>query len=121
MLLCRVGSLENTHPVTILNLADGRRLDFAISGPDGGTPLIFHHGTPGSVAAFRVIERSAHERGLRLVTYSRPGYGDSTRLPGRDVAAVVADVEALLNHLNASRCLVAGWSGGGPHALAAAA
>jgi pimeloyl-ACP methyl ester carboxylesterase len=55
-----------------------------------------------------------------LVTFSRPGYGDSTRLPGRSVADVAADVAAVLDHLDVSRCLVAGWSGGGPHALATA-
>jgi pimeloyl-ACP methyl ester carboxylesterase len=54
------------------------------------------------------------------VTYTRPGYGESTRLPGRDVAAAASDVEAVLDHLGASRCLVSGWSGGGPHALASA-
>ncbi len=30
----------------------------------------------------------------------------------------MADVAAVLTHLGAPRCLVAGWSGGGPHALA---
>jgi len=107
--------------VTTLGLPDGRRLDIEISGPDGGLPLVFHHGTPGSVHRFGVVERAAHERGLRLVTFSRPGYGDSTRLPGRSVADVVADVAAVLDHLDAPRCLAAGWSGGGPHALATAA
>jgi pimeloyl-ACP methyl ester carboxylesterase len=107
--------------MAILDLPDGRGLDVDITGPDGGTPLIFHHGTPGSKVRFRVIERAAHARGLRMVTYSRAGYGASTRLPGRDVAAVVPDMEAVLDHLGASRCLVAGWSGGGPHALATAA
>jgi pimeloyl-ACP methyl ester carboxylesterase len=107
--------------VAILDLADGRRLDIAVSGPSAGTPLVFHHGTPGCVLAFRAIEEAVHRRGLRLVTYSRAGYGASTRRPGRDVAAVVSDVAAMLDHLGASRCLVAGWSGGGPHALATAA
>jgi pimeloyl-ACP methyl ester carboxylesterase len=107
--------------VTTLGLPDGRRLDIEISGPDGGPPLVFHHGTPGSRRRFGVFERAAHERGLRLVTFSRPGYGDSTRLPGRAVADVAADVAAVLDHLDAPRCLVAGWSGGGPHALATAA
>ena len=32
----------------------------------------------------------------------------------------VGDVTAVLDHLGARRCLVAGWSGGGPHALATA-
>ena len=62
-----------------------------------------------------------HARGLRLVTTSRPGYGDSTPQPGRRVVDVAADTEAVLDGLGASRCLVAGWSGGGPHALACAA
>lgn len=115
------GRVQNTRYVGILELADGRRLDIAVSGPADGAPLIFHHGTPGSVLPFRTMERAVHRRGLRLVTYSRAGYGRSTRRPGRDVAAVVADVAAMLDHLGASRCLVAGWSGGGPHALATAA
>lgn len=55
------------------------------------------------------------------MTYSRPGYGASTRLPGRSVADVAADVRAVLDHLGAPRALVGGWSGGGPHALATAA
>jgi pimeloyl-ACP methyl ester carboxylesterase len=106
--------------MTILSLPDGRQLSVCISGPEDGTPLIYHHGTPSGLNQIRVLRRGAHERGLRFVTYSRPGYGESTRLPGRDVAAAASDVEALLDHLGASRCLVSGWSGGGPHALASA-
>ncbi len=104
-----------------ISLADGRELDFQVSGPAEGTPLLFHHGTPGSVVAVRSLARAAAERGLRLVTYSRAGYGGSTRNPGRTVAEVVPDVEAVLDHLGAPRCVVAGWSGGGPHALASGA
>jgi pimeloyl-ACP methyl ester carboxylesterase len=107
--------------VTILGLPDGRRIDFDISGPDGGTPLVFHHGTPGSKARSRVTERAGHERGLRVVKLSRAGYGDSTRRPGRTVADVAEDVAAILDDIGADRCLVAGASGGGPHTLATAA
>ncbi|MEO7753082.1 MAG: alpha/beta hydrolase [Terracoccus sp.] len=107
--------------MTLIELPDGRHLDVAVSGPDSGTPLLYHHGTPGSVRAFRSLERAAHSRGLRLVTWSRPGYGVSTRRPGRSVVDVVDDVETVLDHLGAPRCLVAGWSGGGPHALATGA
>ena len=96
-------------------------VEYRVSGPPGGTPLVFHHGTPGAVTPFRFLERAAHQRGLRLLTFSRPGYGGSSRLPGRSVAEVVADTAALLGTIGADRCLVAGWSGGGPHALACAA
>jgi pimeloyl-ACP methyl ester carboxylesterase len=107
--------------MTRIELPGGRRLDIAVSGPSGGVPLLFHHGTPGGVTQLRAMQRAAHVRGLRLVTYSRAGYGASDRMPGRTVVDVVADVTALLDHLDAPRCVVAGWSGGGPHALATAA
>ena len=55
------------------------------------------------------------------MTTSRPGYGDSTRQPGRDVMDVAADTAAVLAAIGAERCLIAGWSGGGPHALACGA
>jgi pimeloyl-ACP methyl ester carboxylesterase len=102
-------------------LPDGRRLDMRVSGPANGFPLVFHHGTPGAATPVRALERAAHVRGLRLVTTSRPGYGDSTRQPGRRVVDVAADTAAVLAAIGAARCLVAGWSGGGPHALACAA
>lgn len=101
-------------------LADGRRLDIRVSGPQDGPVLVFHHGTPGSRIAPRTIERVAHEHGLRFVSYSRAGYGGSSPHPGRSVADVVPDIEALLDHLGTARCVTAGWSGGGPHALATA-
>jgi pimeloyl-ACP methyl ester carboxylesterase len=104
-----------------LQLPDGRRLDVRVSGPADGLPLVFHHGTPGAVIPIRVLERAVHERGLRLVTTSRPGYGRSARQPGRSVVDVVADTGAVLAALGADRCLTMGWSGGGPHSLACAA
>ena len=47
-----------------LKLSDGRSLDVRVSGSDGATPLLFHHGTPGAVPALRDMERFVHERGL---------------------------------------------------------
>jgi len=102
-------------------LPDGRRLDMRVSGPAGGFPLVFHHGTPGAATPVRALERAAHARGLRLVTTSRPGYGDSSRQSGRVVVDVVADTAAVLAAIGTERCLIAGWSGGGPHALACGA
>jgi pimeloyl-ACP methyl ester carboxylesterase len=104
-----------------LELSDGRLLDVYVSGPDEGLPLVFHHGTPGAGVQLRALERGADARGLKLVTTSRPGYGSSTRQPDRRVVDVVADTADVLASLGAERCLVAGWSGGGPHALACAA
>lgn len=105
----------------LLDLPDGRVLDVTVSGAEDGPVLLFHHGTPGAGRPFRSWQRAAAAHGLRLVTYSRAGYGASTRRPGRDVASVAEDMAAVLDALGADRCVTVGWSGGGPHALATAA
>jgi pimeloyl-ACP methyl ester carboxylesterase len=105
----------------MITLADGRDLEVEVTGPDGGPVLLFHHGTPGGSVQRGSLARAAHARGLRLVTTSRPGYGASTRQAGRTVADVVPDTAAVLDRLGVETCLVAGWSGGGPHALACGA
>lgn len=107
--------------MTTISLPDGRVLDLRINGAEDGPVLVFHHGTPGSVLPRRVMVEQAAERGIRLVTYSRAGYGDSTRRPGRTVADIADDVTAILDHLGAEKAMTAGWSGGGPHALATGA
>jgi pimeloyl-ACP methyl ester carboxylesterase len=103
-----------------LTLSDGRRLDYRVSRPEG-LALVFHHGTPGAATPVGAIDRAAHAHGLRVVAASRPGYGTSSRKHERSVVDVVADTAELLAALGIEECLVAGWSGGGPHALACAA
>lgn len=104
-----------------LELPDGRRLDLWVVGPEDGTPLVFHTGTPSSGLPFEPMVRTVLDRGLRYVSWSRPGYGDSSPQPERTVASVVDDTAAVLDHLGAERAYVMGWSGGGPHAIACAA
>jgi pimeloyl-ACP methyl ester carboxylesterase len=104
-----------------VTLRDGRELAVAVSGPSGGVPLLYHHGTPGCLIQPAASQEECARRGLRFLTYSRAGAQDSTRNPGRTVADVAADMEDVLDALGADRCLVAGKSGGGPHALATAA
>jgi pimeloyl-ACP methyl ester carboxylesterase len=100
---------------------DGRTLDVYVDGPDGAVPLLFHNGTPSSGQLYAPFVKAAWQHGLRMVSYSRPGYGSSTRYPGRSVADVALDVAAVLGQLGANRFYTLGWSGGGPHALACAA
>ena len=58
---------------------------------------------------------------MATASYSRAGYGGSTRSEGRTVAQEAVNTAALADHLGASTFFVAGWSGGGPGALACAA
>jgi hypothetical protein len=43
----------------LLTMADGRTLDYAVSRPDDGLPLVFQHGTPGSLTPRRTLQRVA--------------------------------------------------------------
>jgi pimeloyl-ACP methyl ester carboxylesterase len=110
------GPVERT-----VRLRDGRDLAVAVSGPEDGVPLLYHHGTPGCLMQPAGNIAACAERGLRLVTYTRAGGQGSTRNPGRTVGDVAADMEDVLDAIGADRCLVAGKSGGGPHALATGA
>jgi pimeloyl-ACP methyl ester carboxylesterase len=104
-----------------LDVGGGRSLDVRVAGPEEGVVLISHHGTPSSGLPFAPYVEAAAVRGLRLVTYSRPGYAGSTRVPGRSVADCAADTARIADHLGADRFYTMGQSGGGPHALACAA
>lgn len=108
-------------PDFTLTLADGRVLRYCLHGPAGGLPVIMHGGSPSSRWK-RPVQIAGMERSpVRLLVYDRPGYGGSTRHPGRTVADAAADAEALADAHGWSRFAVFGGSGGGPHALACAA
>ena len=102
---------------------DGRELEVLAGGDPAGFPLLFHGGSPSAVAAYPPFEQVVRAAGLRLVTYSRPGYGGSTVRP-RPEPRMVDDVEdsvTILDALEIDRFVTAGWSGGGPRALGCAA
>ncbi|TCO38128.1 pimeloyl-ACP methyl ester carboxylesterase [Kribbella antiqua] len=99
---------------------DGRRLGVCVWGDPDGAPLFWLHGTPGS-RFLREPDDSYVRHHLRVYTYDRPGYGLSTRLPGRRAAGTAADVRAIADAFGLDEFGVAGVSGGGPSALAAAA
>jgi pimeloyl-ACP methyl ester carboxylesterase len=102
---------------TLLPLPDGRELELHEAGDPAGLPVIVHHGTPGSGLLYERWDVP----GVRLIGHDRAGYGGSTRSPGRSVAAVARDVEAIADELGLDRFATWGISGGGPHALACAA
>jgi pimeloyl-ACP methyl ester carboxylesterase len=91
-------------------------------GDPNGKPVITFHGTPGSRIGYWTDEPGIWGRfGLRRLSFDRPGYGDSTRFPGRSVSDVVPDIVALADHFGLRRFAISGGSGGGPHVLACAA
>jgi pimeloyl-ACP methyl ester carboxylesterase len=101
---------------------EGRTIEVLTGGDPDGLPLLFHVGSPSAVAPSAAIDRASRAAGLRLITFSRPGYGRSTPRPApAGFADDVVESVAVLDHLGVGDFVTAGWSGGGPRALACAA
>jgi pimeloyl-ACP methyl ester carboxylesterase len=101
-----------------LALRDGRDLAWREYGGPEGAPVLRVQGTPASRVSGWVFEPLWREMGLRVLMIDRPGYGGSTRLPGRGISVVTDDFVELLDQLGLERVPVMGGSGGGPHVLA---
>lgn len=99
---------------------DGRVLTVEDAGPASAYPVLVPRGG-GSRHLSPALVRDARRYGFRLIGYDRPGYGGSTRVPGRTIADCAADVSAILADLAIEQVAVWGFSGGGPYALATAA
>ncbi|OVE83984.1 alpha/beta hydrolase [Natronolimnobius baerhuensis] len=101
-------------------MSDGRTLAYATFGPADGTPLVFHHGTPGSSILGAVLSYAARGQGVRLIAPTRPGYGRSDPYPEGTLETWADDCAELADELGLESFAVAGFSGGGPYALAVA-
>lgn len=110
--------LPTTYEVT---RADGTVLRYCLYGPADGYPVVSHSGSPSSRWKWPALIESMGQSKLRLLVYDRPGYGGSTRRPGRTVADAADDVLTLADSHGWNRFAVFGGSGGAPHALACAA
>jgi pimeloyl-ACP methyl ester carboxylesterase len=104
-----------------VTLRDGRTLHLYDEGDPGGKAVVSHHGTPGCGLLYPPDLELARERGLRIVSYDRAGYGGSTPSPGRTVAGVAADIEDALDALGIEQFAAFGGSGGCPHSFACGA
>jgi pimeloyl-ACP methyl ester carboxylesterase len=97
----------------------GRVLRVRDAGAPSGAVVMYFHGTPGSRLDLGFGEQLAAERGVRLVSFDRPGYGGSSPAPF-GLASIAADAHAVADQLGVTRFATLGMSGGGPGALAAA-
>ena len=101
-------------------LQDGRRLGFAEYGDPAGKPVILFHDLWGNRTLRHPDDSILTRLGIRLIGMDRPGFGLSTRKPGRSLMDVVDDVMLLAKALKIDQFAVLGYSAGGPYALACA-
>ncbi len=116
-----MGSAQTAPDYIRVERPDGGSIEVLADSFESERLMVFHNGTPGAAVRYPHLINAARAAGVRLVSYSRPGYGDSTPRPGRSVADAAADVAAILDSFGVQTFLAIGWSGGGPHALACAA
>ena len=101
-----------------MQVRDGRTVAWTDWGDPDGRPVLRVPGTPGSRWGVRADRTPWAERGLRVVTTERPGFGASSRLPGRRFGEHADDLAEVLDHLGIDRVHLVGGSGAAPHELA---
>jgi pimeloyl-ACP methyl ester carboxylesterase len=105
----------------IVRVPDGRRVGVECWGDPHGFPVFLLHGTPGSRNGPVPRAPLLYQLGIWLISYDRPGYGESSRQEDRTVVGAAMDVLNIADALGVGDFAVVGRSGGGPHALACAA
>ncbi|RZU18558.1 pimeloyl-ACP methyl ester carboxylesterase [Kribbella rubisoli] len=98
-------------------LADDRVVETWEGGDPAGAPVIFQHGTPSGRLQAALGDGAAERCGVRLISFSRPGYGGST-YTSPSLASVAHDTLQVADQLGVGEFAVLGASGGGPYAIA---
>eukprot|EP00850_Spirogloea_muscicola_P008890 SM000048S16602 [mRNA] locus=s48:593246:596268:- [translate_table: standard] len=115
-------------PITAprIKLPDGRSVAYREQGLPAHrarhTILVLHGGPDCRLTGIPGIKTTLLEEfGIRLVSYDRPGYGQSDYFPGWSLTSSVIDILELADELKlGDRFWLLGYSGGGPYAWAAA-
>jgi pimeloyl-ACP methyl ester carboxylesterase len=103
-----------------ITTADGRTLAYEVVGDPDGTPVFWQHGTGDSRLCKHPDDSVTAAVGVKLVTADRPGVGGSSPRKPRGILDWVADAQAIADAAGLEQFVVAGHSGGGPHAMAIA-
>jgi proline iminopeptidase len=118
--------LPEPHASGLLDLDDGTQLYWEESGNPTGAPLVWLHGGPGSGLGAGGYRRAPNPEHWRIIGFDQRASGRSRPLVGDegfDLTALttdrmIADLEALREHLGVNRWVVAGGSWGSTLALA---
>ena len=105
----------------VYRLGDGQQVGVWRYGVRGGWPLVWCHGGLSCGLDGRFIDDAAKRFGADVIAIDRPGIGRSNRWPLESVGSWPATVNLIADRLGIGEFAVAGWSAGGPYALACAA
>ena len=105
----------------VIQAPDGRTISFADFGEDNQITAFYCHGGPGSRNAAKGNSDKDTENLIRYIGVDRPGYGNTSPLPGRTINDWTNDLELIADHLNIENFYMIGVSTGGSYSLATAA
>lgn len=102
--------------------ADGHKTQVFRLGAETGQPVIFLHGMMDGIAGIQRMQPQLRTSGFRVYAPLRGGYGASGPAPKDEtqLAACVAQIEALIEHENLQRPILLGHRSGVVYARAAA-
>lgn len=111
------------HQRHVLELENGRQLDYAVFGATQGRTLLFYHCQVFGDAWLPDAVDEAKAAGFRIIAPLRPGFGRTTVYDGTysDPDMFAEDIEVLLDHENVKEATILSVSSGLVHALAAVA
>ena len=107
--------MRNTLPCNCLM---GRVLEYFITGPHDGRPVLYFHGMLDGYQLPPAIKQAVADNNLRLIAPARPGYSKSTfqNTPASPAEAFADDLACLLDHLKIGRIALFGNMAGSAHA-----
>ncbi len=104
-----------------LELLNGHRVGVWRFGSVGGWPLVWCHGGLSCGQDAKLLDVAGRRCGADIFAIDRPGIGRSDAWGVASIAQWPQTVEQVADQLRLGEFAVAGWSAGGPYALACAA
>lgn len=100
-----------------LSLGNRGELGYSDTGDPNGIPVIMMHASTGSRLQQHPQFQLLIEKGIRLITPERPGFGLSTPSSNWAMEDFAQNIGLLADRLGIERFIVAGFCGGAPYAL----
>ena len=104
-----------------INAPNNRTISFADFGEDNRIPAFYCHGGPGSRNSVKGNFDKDNDNLIRFIGVDRPGYGNTSPLPGRTINDWTDDLLLIADDLNIEKFYMIGVSTGGSYSLATAA
>jgi pimeloyl-ACP methyl ester carboxylesterase len=106
--------------IRLIDNGDGGQLAYGLDGNSSGAHVISMGGNPSGLDGATLRYMHLYQRGIGCAHYDRPGYGASTRQPGRTIGDSAEHIKRIADDLGWEEFSIVARSGAVPHAMATA-